>query len=117
MKPVWITAGAASVFAATYTVVAVDPPGVTSLFIAVAPVVSAALWMRRDARLHRVAVVFDWGLFVYIAWPVLIPWYVLHTRGRAGWPLLLGLFLAILAPFVTAVIVAAVWDLVLFPEV
>lgn len=111
LRPLWVTAGIASVFAALYTILATDPPLIVSAFLGVAPVVSAALWLRRDARLQRVEVVFDWGLFVLLVWPVLIPWYAIHTRGRGGWSLVGRLFAAILAPFLAAVVTAVAWAL------
>ena len=51
----------------------------------------------RDARRTGVALVHDWGLFLCVAWPALIPWYAWKTRGRSGWRLTLNLFTLILS--------------------
>ena len=32
------------------------------------------------------------SLFFYLTWPVTIPWYAVHTRGRAGWGLAAQLY-------------------------
>ena len=38
-------------------------------------------WLQKDSRKHNVAWVFDMGLFLYIAWPFIMPYYLLKTRG------------------------------------
>ena len=72
---------------------------------------SIALWVLADARKHRVLVPYDFGTFVFMAWPVLAPIYLFSTRGwRAvatlGWFLLLYLAAAVFAsipPYIVAV--------------
>jgi hypothetical protein len=56
-----------------------------------------------------VGAVQDSGFFLWLAWPVLIPWYVGKTRGAAGWHLGLALFGLILSPLVASA--AAPWVL------
>ena len=41
-------------------------------------------WLRDDSRRRGVAWVFDMGLFLYIAWPLFMPYYLLKTRGAKG---------------------------------
>ena len=41
-------------------------------------------WLRRDSRGRGVGWTFDMGLFLYIAWPVFMPYYLLKTRGAKG---------------------------------
>jgi len=50
------------------------------------------LWVVMDARERGLPMAFDQGLFVYFAWPVYIPVYLVRSRGLAG--------LAWLVPFV-----------------
>jgi len=38
-------------------------------------------WFMRDSRKNRVDWAFDMGLFLYISWPVFIPFYLFKTRG------------------------------------
>jgi hypothetical protein len=47
-------------------------------------------------------------MFVWFAWPVVIPWYAFKSRGRRGWRLLLGLIALISAAYVTGFVVACV---------
>ena len=64
----------------------------------VAPLVAAISWLKADARARHVPLVHDMGLFLWIAWPVLIPWYAFKTRGRHALPLALLVMLAIITP-------------------
>ena len=68
-------------------------------------------WLRRDSRLRGVLWVFDMGLFLYIAWPVVIPYYLLKTRGAKG----LLVILAFISAYVGALIAGAVLYILLTP--
>ena len=48
----------------------------------------------------------DWGYFLMLAWPVVIPWYAFKTRGPRGWRLTARLFGLILASYITWIVVA-----------
>ena len=61
-------------------------------------------WLRVDSRERGVAWVFDMGLFLYIAWPVFMPYYLLKTRGAKG----LLVMLAVAGVYVGALIAGAV---------
>jgi hypothetical protein len=45
---------------------------------------SVGWWLREDSRRRGVGWVFDMGLFLYIAWPVFMPYYLLKSRGAKG---------------------------------
>ena len=93
-----------SVVAAIYAAVELEPSSVIVLILTAGPLFAVILWLQKDARRTDVAGL-DWGLFLWIAWPVVIPWYAWRTRGRAGWRLGLGLMALILSPYVTGAIV------------
>jgi hypothetical protein len=38
-------------------------------------------WLEKDSRKHGVEWVFDMGLFLYMAWPFIMPFYLFKTRG------------------------------------
>ena len=66
-----------------------------------------ALWVLADARQHQRSLPYDFGSFVFFAWPLVVPIYLFSTRGwRAfatlGFFLLLYLAAALFAgiPFV-----------------
>ena len=52
-----------------------------------------AFWVDADSRnrpeIYRPT--FDIGLFVYLFWMVYLPYYLIRTRGRAGWLWIVGL--------------------------
>lgn len=71
-------------------------PALLALLAAALLSLSIALWVLADARQHHRAVPYDFGTFVFIAWPVLVPFYLFSTRGwpafaTLGWFLLLYL--------------------------
>jgi hypothetical protein len=51
-------------------------------------------WLRTDIRKRGVAVAYDLGFFLYIAWPVVMPYYLVKTRGAKGLLLILGFIAA-----------------------
>ncbi len=61
-------------------------------------------WLRRDSSGRGVGWVFDMGLFLYIAWPVVMPYYLLKTRGAKG----LLAIVAFAGAYVGAVLAGAV---------
>lgn len=63
----------------------------------------AALWVLNDARATRYRPAYHYGLYLWLAGVVLIPHYLLRTRGRAGLGLALGLSAALWAPTATAI--------------
>lgn len=45
------------------------------------PLIIAA-WVIRDARNRKRALCYDYGTFVFFAWPILVPVYLFQTRGK-----------------------------------
>lgn len=41
-------------------------------------------WLQRDSREHGFSWVYDLGLFLYIAWPFILLYYLFKTRGWKG---------------------------------
>jgi hypothetical protein len=90
-----ITALVCSLTTALYAIAQVDPSPLVVLFTSAGPLIAVIMWMQRDARRTGVGSVHDFGFFVWLAWPVVIPWYAWKTRGRSGWRLMVGLFVLI----------------------
>jgi hypothetical protein len=99
------TAVFSSMTAALYTLAEVEPSPPVLTFLTIAPPIAVILWLQKDARRTGIGRVLDFGLFVWIAWPVVIPWYVFKSRGRAGWGLLCGLIVLIYSAHVAAFVV------------
>ena len=98
-----------SVAAALYAAANSEPSPGVAFFLSSAPLLAVVIWLQKDAGRTGVGRIHDWGYFLLLAWPVVIPWYAFKTRGRSGWRLVLGLFGLIAAAhvswFVTAYIV------------
>jgi hypothetical protein len=60
-------------------------------------------WLERDSRRHGVAWVFDMGLFLYIAWPFIMLYYLFKTRGVRALFVILAFVAIYLGAFVTGV--------------
>ena len=77
-----------SVTAALYDATELEPSPIVGLFLSVGPLLAVILWLQKDAARTGVGAVHDWGYFLFLGWPIIIPWYAFKTRGRAGWRLL-----------------------------
>ena len=60
-------------------------------------------WLRRDSRLRGIPWIYDMGMFLYILWPFIMPYYLLKSRGARG---LFGI-LGFAAAYIGALIVGA----------
>ena len=60
-------------------------------------------WLRDDSRKRGIGWVFDMGLFLYIAWPFFMPYYLLKTRGARGLLVLLAFAGAYVGAFLAGV--------------
>ncbi|WP_370280694.1 hypothetical protein [Pontibacterium sp.] len=71
---------------------------------------STIMWAYYDADRKDFDKPFDFGLLVYVFWPIALPWYLLKTRGLEGVLIFLGfLFLFVgpwLAGYLTQIYVA-----------
>ena len=99
-----------SLVSITYTLLQAEPAPAVTLFVSLGPLFAVILWLQKDARRTGVGAVQDWGYFLWLAWPAVIPWYAFKTRGLAGWKLTAGLFALIGSSYVSALIVGwALW--------
>lgn len=79
-----------------YSVFALELP---SLFVILYPVVTTWLvwwWLKEDSLRTGQAWPIDLGLFLFVAWPVIVPYYLISTRGLKGL-VGVGIFVAVLA--------------------
>lgn len=76
------------------------PPAVTLLYT-VGLLWVTGWWLETDSRRGRVLQIYDLGFFLYVAWPIVMPYYLVKTRGVKG----LLLILAFVAAYVGAGVV------------
>ena len=105
LSRVVVTSCVCCVFFALYGVIHRPPAPLIQLVCEFATVVSAVLWLEADARSRGLALVHEWGFLAYLAWPVMIPWYMVKTRGPHGLGLAAFLYGAILAPPILGAII------------
>jgi hypothetical protein len=103
-----LTALFCSLVAALYAATQAEPSPAIALFVTSGPLLAVVLWLQKDARRTGVGAVQDWGYFLLLAWPIVIPWYAFKTRGRSGWRLMIGLLGLIGATYVSWLVVASV---------
>jgi len=68
----------------------IEPPGAFTLLYWLGLLWIIGWWLRTDSRKHGVAPVYDMGFFLYIAWPLVMPYYLVKTRGAKGLLIILG---------------------------
>jgi hypothetical protein len=84
------------------------PQGVTFIFM-IGMLWAVGWWLRTDSRRRRVLSVYDLGFFLYLAWPLIMPYYLVKTRGAKG----LLVMLAFAAVYVGATILGMVLAVVI----
>ena len=63
-------------------------------------------WLRRDSRLRSVISIYDLGMFLYILWPFVMPYYLLKTRGTRGLLVIFGFVVAYVGGLVVGVTIS-----------
>jgi len=80
-------------------------PGAVTFLFAIGLLWAVGWWLRTDSRRRGVLSVYDLGFFLYLAWPIVMPYYLIKTRGAKGLLVMLG--------FVAAYVGAATIGIVL----
>ena len=75
------------------------PPGFT-VIVPLGYLWIVGWWLLTESRKRGVAWVYDMGLFLNIAWPFLMPYYLVKTRGAKGLLVIVAFFGAFIAAFV-----------------
>jgi hypothetical protein len=69
-----------------------------------------AYWLERDTRRTRLMRVYERGLFFFVGWPIVLPYYLIRTRGpRKGLAIMLKWMGAYIAIVVIASLFGHVW--------
>lgn len=64
-----------------YLAYGIEPPPAYELLHFVGIIWIFGWWLRQDLTKHKVEWPIDLGLFLQIAWPVVVPYYLFRTRG------------------------------------
>ena len=95
-----------------YAVSGIEPPPSFTLIYIFGFLWIIGFWLRADIRKRGVNWIFDMGFFLYIAWPLILPYYLLKSRGAKG----LLAILYFIATYIGATLVGAMLYLFLAPQ-
>ena len=91
-----------------YAAARVEPPPAFIVLYPLAFLWAVGWWLRNDSRKRRVALVFDMGFFLCVAWPLVLPYYLFKTRGVKA----VLAILAVVGVYVAASVLGAVLGLI-----
>jgi hypothetical protein len=95
-----------------YRVSGIEPPASFTLIYILGFYWIIGWWLRADSRRRGFAWMFDLGFFLTVAWPLVLPYYILKSRGRKG----LLAILYFVATYIAATVVGAVLYVLLAPQ-
>ena len=95
-----------------YRVSGIEPPASFTVVYILGFLWIIGWWLRADSRKRGISWVFDMGLFLYVAWPLILPYYILKSRGGKG----LLAILCFVATYIGATLVGAMLYLFLAPQ-
>jgi hypothetical protein len=81
-------------------------PGAVTFLFHVGLLWAVGWWLRNDSHRRGVLSVYDLGFFLYLAWPIVMPYYLIKTRGVKGLLVMLGF----VAAYIGAAIVGIVFS-------
>jgi polyferredoxin len=84
----------------------IETPGAYALLHWAAQLWIIGWWLRTDSRKQAVVWVYDLGLFLFLAWPLILPYYLVKTRGAKGLLVILGFIGAYLGATVVGTILS-----------
>ena len=67
-----------------YLVMGAPLSGVLGLSVRLWVSLTVVLWVARDMRARHCDPWFEYTAFVFVAWPVMLPHYLIRSRGRHG---------------------------------
>jgi hypothetical protein len=91
-----------------YMLARIAPSPMLSSFLVISPLILGILWLQKDARRTHLGDVQDWGFFVWIAWPILVPWYAFKSRGSGGWRFLIAVIVLLFPAYIAAMLVTGI---------
>jgi hypothetical protein len=87
------------------------PPPAFVVFNALGFLWIVGWWMRRDSRQRGIDWVYDMGMFLYILWPFVMPYYLIKTRGARGLLIILGFCAVYISGLLIGVTIATLFTM------
>ena len=66
--------------------------------------VIVAVWVNKEPEKVKFEAPFEFGAFVYFAWPLILPYYLVKTRGYEGVLVFIGFLGLYLMPFLSGLV-------------
>jgi hypothetical protein len=63
-----------------------------------------AVWAKKEPKQREFNAPFEFGAFLYFAWPIILPYYLIKTRGCEGWITFMGFLGLYLLPFLSGLL-------------
>jgi len=84
----------------------IEAPAAYTLLYWAAQLWITGWWLRTDSRKRGVVWVYDLGFFLGIAWPLVMPYYLVKTRGAKGLLVILGFIGAYVGATIVGIILS-----------
>lgn len=91
----------------TYAIMQVELPDLVTVIWAIAPIWLFWLWLREDSRNYGINWVLDLGMFLFMAWPLILPYHLFKTPGLKAFIPILAYVLTILLGTLAAAVVTS----------
>jgi hypothetical protein len=88
----------------------IDPPAIFTIVSWLGLLWLMGWWLRADSRKRSVSSVYDVGLFLYVAWPIVMPYYLVKTRGAKGLLIILGFICASFGAAILGVVLSMLFQ-------
>lgn len=66
--------------------------------------IMVAVWATKEPKQKEFYAPFEFGAFLYFAWPLVLPYYLIKTRGVEGVVIFLGFTALYLMPFLSGLV-------------
>ena len=77
--------GFAKMIEGIYSAHDLSTPGSFKWLYVAALLWGTGMWLERDNRRYRIDWMFDMGMYLYVAWPIVMPIYLIKTRGSKAY--------------------------------
>jgi hypothetical protein len=88
----------------------VEVPGLYSLMGRLTFFWLIGWWVLKDSRRHGFKLVYDMGFFLFIAWPLILPYYLFKTRGIKALLTILSFLAVYVGTYVMGVLAYAIFS-------
>ncbi|PYV34065.1 MAG: hypothetical protein DMG22_07465 [Acidobacteria bacterium] len=105
---VYASAAVAGLCAGAYDARGIEISGVFRLLTYFGFLTLMSYWLQNDSKRSEAWRVRDFGFFMFLMWPLIVPYYLLKTRGARGLVLIVG--------FVGSYVVAFILSLLLIKK-